>query len=247
MFRASNACHNRIENKAGFTLAELLVASTLLTIIMAAVYTAFSNTILTWQRGESGVDVYQTARQSLALLTRELQSPLPDSHVYMEGTNRSLSFFTLSRPQDVTKGAGEHAVYVSYSIVQGQFIREEAVLDGPLPPLEYGDRTLRMPKLDLGRRFRTPLSDRIENIQFEYVWALPPQRPENSPPVLQRPIVADRHRLGWGQPQGLRIHLVVEDDAAPSGRNVFSSYISYRSPQSAIPEPLRPRVGGRQQ
>ena len=41
--------------KRGFTLAELLVASTVMTIVMAGVYGAFNSSVRAWRRGRVGV------------------------------------------------------------------------------------------------------------------------------------------------------------------------------------------------
>ncbi len=46
------------QRRAGFTLVELIVASTLLTIVLAGVYTTFSSSVRVWRSGESNYHTY---------------------------------------------------------------------------------------------------------------------------------------------------------------------------------------------
>ncbi|MCP4641108.1 MAG: prepilin-type N-terminal cleavage/methylation domain-containing protein, partial [bacterium] len=46
-------------HNAGFTLAELLVATTLTVLVMGGVYVAFSSSIRLWRLGEANLRTYQ--------------------------------------------------------------------------------------------------------------------------------------------------------------------------------------------
>lgn len=61
-------------SQKGFTLLELLVAISILSVILGVIYSSFFSASKTTRLLESDEDVYQTARSLLGLLSRELRS-----------------------------------------------------------------------------------------------------------------------------------------------------------------------------
>lgn len=230
----------------GFTLAELLVATTLLAVVMAAVYTAFHSTVRTWRRGEENVDTYQSARQIMWLLSRDLHSIAPGSEGHFRGARGELTFFTVGQPMDVEEGEAGRVMKVRYRTRRSGLVREENILKGPLHPIERDKETVRSPKLNLGRMKRFDLSPLVRNFRIEYVWSpMPPQpRDPRTPPAMPvNPIVVQRHKLAWGLPHGIRIHLTFDDPSAQSGETTFSTQFAFRNDRTPIPRELAPKRG----
>jgi prepilin-type N-terminal cleavage/methylation domain-containing protein len=59
---------------AGFTLLELLVALSLLTLVVGGVAAAFSTSLATWRLGQERADLGQEARSILGLIARDLRA-----------------------------------------------------------------------------------------------------------------------------------------------------------------------------
>ncbi len=67
---------SKIENRKsqGFTLVELLVAMTVLTVLMVLLFGFFDQATKAWQSSEKTVDAFREARAALHYLKRDLQS-----------------------------------------------------------------------------------------------------------------------------------------------------------------------------
>jgi prepilin-type N-terminal cleavage/methylation domain-containing protein len=64
----------RLSDSSGFTLLEIMVATTILTIIMSFVYFSFSNSMNIVDSVDKRNDVYQSGRQLINLMSREMES-----------------------------------------------------------------------------------------------------------------------------------------------------------------------------
>ena len=62
--------------KKGFTLTEILVAVTILTIAVAAIYTSFKGGLTSWTKGTARMERYLNARAALDMMSRELSAAL---------------------------------------------------------------------------------------------------------------------------------------------------------------------------
>lgn len=235
-----------LDKRAGFTLAELVVASAVLTLVLTAVYTAFNNTAIAWRLGEGGEDFDQKARHVTALISRELHSLEPHATEYLEGADDEIAFFTIGQPMDVEAGEGPQVMYVRYYTRDDRLYRDEARLDGPIPVLSRDRRQIRKPKLSLEREERFVLADGVDEFRLAYVWMDTPSTARDSgvPPPPATPIVEEGHRLGWGKPHAIRMSFRFEDEQRKESR-AFDYDIVFRGQRNAIPDEIKPRRGGR--
>jgi prepilin-type N-terminal cleavage/methylation domain-containing protein len=227
---------------AGFTLAELLVATTLITIVMGAVYSSMTNSLRAWRIAESDMAVYQTARTAMDIMTRELQCVIPGAAHLMEGENNELTFFAVTPPLEVEDGEGPRALQVRYRIGgRGQgdkraLVREESVVESALPLVPPGEDPVDKGRLKLGREREFDLATGVEDFQIEYYWQPPteewPQRKPDEPPEPMEMIVEHEHREKWGLPQGIRLTLSLRDPNHEGEVLEFTSFVAFRGPSS---------------
>lgn len=232
----------------GFTLVELIVASTLLTIVLGGVYTTFSTSVRAWRSGESNYETYEDARRAFGILTRELRAIPPEALHLMNGSERSIEFVTLSEPMNVEEGRLKRLMWVSYRVVsdwrgKGTTLeREEAAVEGPLPafvPEQRGNQR----QIELGRSYQFTLARSVEGISFFYQWALPEPHPPHLPP-RQALLVGDS-LVEAAVPEGIEISLTLHDPGAVSGsyRSTFTEFVTFRGRTSVVPRYLRPVPG----
>jgi len=84
-------------NNRGFTLLELLISITILSLITLLVFGAFRIGIRAWERGEKNIDAHQRERIVLDLINRQLSSIPVDTvkeekALVLKGDNKSLGF-----------------------------------------------------------------------------------------------------------------------------------------------------------
>ncbi len=118
-------CEDRIRfrpfrAKAGFTLLELVVTSTILSLMLVMIFGAMRLGSSSWERGEVSAEKYQRMRIVLNLLTQQLKSAFPykvktqkaeADYVAFRGESDSLQFVTtLSLQARRTEGL-VHVIY----------------------------------------------------------------------------------------------------------------------------------------
>lgn len=228
---------------AGFTLAELLVASILLTLVLAGAYTAFSSSIRLWRIGEANVATYQDGRMALSILERELEH-IPAGIAYlMEGDDRELQFFAVTEPMDVDKDVFVQPLRILYRLkrVQGKrgstLIREERAVEGALPPEPEANAAIDDSTIKLSRARSFAIAEGVRDLRFEYCWI--PTREDGRPAAPEsdgrvRLVVKERHERGWRLPQGIRITLAIEDSNAEKGETTFSTFVTFRGPMGTL-------------
>jgi len=86
---ARNLCLQR-KNLRGFTLLEVLVSVAILSIIMAAIYSAYITNVEAIQIARENGQVQQTARIVLDMMTKDLQSALGELRTSSETTRLGL-------------------------------------------------------------------------------------------------------------------------------------------------------------
>lgn len=223
---------------AGFTLAELLVATTLITIVMAAVYTSMTNSLRAWQIAESDMTVYQSARTAMDIVTRELQCVVPGAGFLMEGDNHELTFIAVVPPLEVEDGEGPRVMQVQYRLggrgSKRTLIREERVVESALPTMPVGEDDVDRGRLKLGTERSFDLATGIDDFEISYYWLpptneWPPRNPEE-PPVPLELIVEHEHREKWGLPQGIRLTLKMRDPDRDNETLDFTTFVTFRGP-----------------
>jgi len=146
-----------IINKKSFTLVELLIAVTIITVIILSVYSAFSTGILAYKKIDSAFDTYQEAR----IILNKLEADLKNSFVYskessfFKGSAKALDFFNVSQVYDKEQ---EHTnlCRIKYQ-VEGNTLKRTAY--SGLAALTEEESTLPQ-----------DFSNSIKNIDFEYAY-----------------------------------------------------------------------------
>lgn len=223
----------------GFTLAELLVASVLLAIILGAVYTAFGSSIRLWRLGETNLRNYQDARISLSVITAELQNAIPGAGHLFRGSNDDLEFFAVTPPLDVREGSEPRVLWIHYRLRPDPdgpgklLLREERMVEGGLPPPPADQTRIEPSAIKLGREREFELAAGVKDFELKYYW-LPPQTDlgfQSDQALASAParfIVRDRLEEGDGIPQAVRATLTMYDETAPKGELVFSTFAVFR-------------------
>ena len=108
----------------GFTLVELLIASSIFVVVMFTIYSAFSSGIFGYRNMEEAMDTYQAARQILERLNLDLRNSFIYSpeEVKFSGTNRQLSFLALVDVYEVNKVSQKYAS-ISYALEGNKLTR----------------------------------------------------------------------------------------------------------------------------
>lgn len=177
-------CHQQ----SGFTLAELIVASTLMSIVLMGVYSTFHSTILHWRTGSANEATYSDARRIFTLLKYDLGG-VPndvvglDAREYFVGDNRQFEFVTVIQPMNLGEKTVVRPMKVSYRLSGEELMRVEEPIEGPLAiPIGLGqDRGAQA--LDLGPRFERTIGTDILGFRATYLWEPVPEHDENSRPM----------------------------------------------------------------
>lgn len=225
----------------GFTLAELLVATTLAAIVMASVYTAFSTTIRLWRIGEVNIETFQDGRIALGIMRRDLYRMVPHSWHLMEGDEDSIEFFTVAQPMDVDTGTFPRLMWVRYELrrqssASGRnyvLVREEREVRGELPlkvPGQVGDAPAVRTKL--GRRHSFEIAKEVRDLKFDYIWVpVPaPRGPQEftAPPQEVEPRSYDEPQMELGKPQAIRVTLKLTEPIEDGEEYEFATTVTYR-------------------
>ena len=120
----------QVRKEKGFTLAELMVATMLMSIVMTAVYTLFHSAIGSWRAVEQDFDPYQDARNAVTVLQREVHNLVWQAGHLFEGRNDEFTMFIATEPMNVEESEGRHLMRVRYYYNQGrkELIREAEVI-----------------------------------------------------------------------------------------------------------------------
>ena len=224
----------RRQAQRGFTLAELIVASTLISLVMASVYTAFNSTLRVRRMGEQNLHTYQDARTALTILAKELNCLVQGSEHLFEGEDDRFEFFAVASPMDVETGKGARVLWIQYRYSRSlkTLFREEALVKDALPLRKLeGEERIDRQRIKLGRKRKYEFVTDVLAFDVSYWWmpAGEPQ-PAGEPPAPIEPVVLEENRQRWGLPQGVRVSLTLEDVNAESGRTTFDTAVSFRGP-----------------
>ncbi len=236
---SASSVHVRVRPCAGFTLAELLVATTLLALTMTAVYTAFGSTLRSWRLGEAHLHTFQDARTAISIMSRELNSALGGAEHLFQGKDDEFEFFTVSPPMNVEKGEGARVLWVKYRFNREAkaLIRQEAIVEKPLPLAPRPGEDVDRGRIKVGRKHKYELAtDSVTSFKVKYYWIPPVERKEDEPPTWIDPVVLDESREGWGLPQGIQVTLTLKDVNSESGKTAFTYRMSFRGPTTPYNE-----------
>lgn len=202
----------RHPNSPGFTLAEVLVATMLLSIVMTAVYTLFFTVISTWRSEENDEGLHRQARSVLSVLDHEYANIYPGGSQLFEGSEDEFTMYIVAQPMDVESGEGRHLMRVRYRFDRANHLlrREEALVEGALPPTVVDASTFDQGRIQVERESEFVVAENVTSFTVRYLWISRPEAAywqERPAPVT--PEVATRHRLGWGLPQALEVQLTL--------------------------------------
>jgi len=223
--------------RSGFTLAELIVATAVLTVVMTAVYTAFGSAIRAWRVGESQSHEYQDARIALGVMSHELGCLLGGTQHLFEGDNHEFEFFTVAPPmylgRDTDQDEGPRVLWVRYRYNRTgrTLIRQEALVKEPLPNWPPGRQEVDLTRIKVGRKHKFEVARNVLGLDVSYQWVPPPPAPAQRgepPPGWTQPIDIDENPKGRGLPQGLRVDLTIQDETAVSEEKTFSLTTAFR-------------------
>jgi len=230
-------------HKDGFTLAELLVASTILAVLLGAVYTAFSSSVSIWKMGESNTHTYQDARTALDIVGRELQNMVPGASHLFTGDDDSFEFYAVTRPMNVEDGSEPRVLWISYrtkSDPDGEgrlLIREERTVESPLPSKPPEDGEVDSTIIELGNESEFELAAGVEDFTLSYYWVEPrePVDPLSSASIEPAAfIIKDEHEENAGIPQAIKIELTLLDPNAEQGETRFSTFAVMHGPTTEL-------------
>lgn len=215
----------RLQISGGFTLAEVLVATTLLSIVMASVYVMFNSSIRQWRLMEGSFDNYLNARAAMGVFERELENIVDEASFLFHGKNDEISMIVTAEPMDVEESEGRHMMQVEYRYNRAdhELIREEALLEMALPNQPPEGEELDHSKIKLKRKHEFVVAVNVRDFDIKYIWlARPPERNKDQPPEETKRFVVDEHEEGWGLPQGIEVRMTLFDPEDEEREHVFT-------------------------
>ena len=108
----------------GFTLVELLMASTIFAVVMAGLYSAFRTGIFSYGRIDESISLSQEAAQILDRMNLDIRNSLPyaQEEPRFMGLAQNMSFFTLADVYD-NENLVRLMARVTYSLANHQLLR----------------------------------------------------------------------------------------------------------------------------
>ena len=215
------------QNNAGFTLAELLVASLLISLTMTGVYVMFVSTIATWNANEKRFDRFLEARALLDSFERDLGNMLPAAGHLFEGKKDEITMFVVEQPMAIPKSDGTHLLRVNYNHDRSskQVVREEALVTTALPQAPPQDKPLDRGRIKVTKKTKTTVGRSVKSFKLRYIWFVAPKvRKPEEPPVWSDPEYFETQRERWGLPQGIELSAEIED---PESKEVFPITVTY--------------------
>lgn len=231
--------------EAGFTLAELVVATTLISIMLLGVYTTFQSTILHWRNGSENEKTYTSARRIFSILEHDLGG-IPndrrgvDARQFFYGDDESLEFITVIQPMNLNELAIQRPMQVTYHVSEGRLVREERALEGPLLANAGPNSEIHRELLELGREFEAVVADDVIGFRLSYFWTPSVDWEEGSEPTWVELIESDASN--YSLPDGVSVEIVLydpaKDPAAPGTR--FTKTFLFDGETSGPPNQINP-------
>lgn len=124
--------HRLVPSERGFTLLELMISLTLLTMMMGMVFSVFATATDSIPRGEAAAERSARLRMATALMTRQIRSLVDypaetedeEIHSFFNGDGEGFSFITAA-PQ---MGRGDGLGWVTYWVADGNLNFSERLI-----------------------------------------------------------------------------------------------------------------------
>jgi type II secretory pathway component PulJ len=181
-----------IVNKKSFTLIEILIAVTIITLIILSLYSAFNTGILAYKKIDSAFDSYQEAR----IILNRLEADLKNSFAYskessfFKGGSQTLDFFNVSQIYDKDKEYSDLCRIKYY--LEGSNLKR-AIYSGLSALTE--DESVES----------QDFSTMVKNIDFEYAYV----STDGKPGIVWQNVWPQKDEQGKGLPLAVRIKLVL--------------------------------------
>ncbi|HDP35153.1 MAG TPA: prepilin-type N-terminal cleavage/methylation domain-containing protein [Candidatus Hydrogenedentes bacterium] len=232
------------KSRRGFTLAELLIAVMLLSLVMTAVYSMTHTALNAWRSVENGYDIYAEARNVMTLFSHEYNNIVARAAHLFEGDNKKIVMFVIAQPLDLEQGEGPRLLRVEYAYNRSKrsIEREEALVEAALPMPNPDGEPVEAGRIKLSRKYKTTVANNVKQFRLRYVWApLPEEALPNEPPIPEPLIIIDRHLQRYGLPQAVEITFELFDPENEGQTYSMSATLpiratSYRRSQQALEE-----------
>jgi prepilin-type N-terminal cleavage/methylation domain-containing protein len=225
-------------SRRGFTLMELLVSVTLLSIVMASVYSLTNTALGTWRTVENSFDLQFEMRSFITLFSHEYNNIVGRAAHLIEGDSNSIVMFVIAQPHDLEQGEGPRLMRVEYAYNRSKrsIEREEALVDAALPLPEAEGQAIDPGRIKLDRPYKTTVANNVLRFDLQYIWAPTPAMglPEE-PPIPEPLIYRDRHKDKQGLPQGLEISIELADPEMPEKTYPMIVTLPMRAPSMRLP------------
>lgn len=108
----------------GFTLVEVLIASSIFLVIMTTIYSSFHAGVFGYKNIEDAVNVYQSARQILERINSDIRNSFSfsENQTKFSGNANGINFLTLVDTYEDDKILQNYA-FVGYQIEEGKLTR----------------------------------------------------------------------------------------------------------------------------
>lgn len=238
-------------SKAGFTLAELVVATTLMSIVMLGIYTTFHSTILHWRGGSENEGTYADARRIFTIIEHDLGG-IPndntgvDAREFFLGDDSSIELITVIQPMNLDEHAIQRMMQVSYTLSNNQLMREERPLESPLLASAGPNSVIRRELLEYGREYERSIAEGVIDFELTYLWTPDITWEDDSVPAWVDLIESDvaEYRL----PDGVTIDIVLFDPAkdpnTPGSRFTKTFLFEGETSRPPMMDPDDENVGG---
>jgi prepilin-type N-terminal cleavage/methylation domain-containing protein len=199
----------RFLSLTGFTLVELLVASSIFVVVMLTIYSAFHSGIFGYRNIEATIDTYQTARMVLERINLDLRNSFAYSQEEskFQGKNNELSFLTLvdsyQYQEDKIIQIQDYA-FVSYQLETNKLMRlcrknQEALKEEEKSEIQPEEMASGVDiEFEYGDIYTGPTGQ--QEIKFKKSWAV----------ELADEKLADEKRV---LPQAVRVNLTIKGKA----------------------------------
>lgn len=236
----------RARAMAGFTLAELIVATMLLSVVMTAVYTLFHSTIGTWRAVEDDYDTYQQTRTAMTQFQTDWHNVVARAAHLFEGEKDEITMFVIAEPMEMEDSEGPRLMRVRYMHRPGarELVREERRVETALPLAPPMNTELDRTRIRLGPRKTYVVATNVQDFTVRYVWVPGVLKPaEFAPPPVEEPVRATRHRERWGYPQGVEVEIKLRDPKDRRNIVTLTNLMptranNYRHPRQALEKML---------
>ena len=193
---------------------ELLVAMTVFSIVMMAVYTAFNTGAQVWRRGERDMQMFRDARVVLTVMSKELRCAFPEAgHLFYGEDDRSgekdtdrIEFFTVRPPFEPGQGVEPRILKVAYYLDPARgghgyvLKREEQIVLGRIPAEAEmaGEKGAKeRVKIKMEKAWECVIASRATSLDFQYSWG------DQWFPLCEK---------GFGLPASVRIALTLQGE-----------------------------------